>query len=282
MTAESSAATAPARTWRYWTEPAWLTADGVRVGYRREGSGDTLLYLHGAGLTRQWLPLYAALARSFDVIVPEQPGFGDTELPDHIVSFDDLVLHYDAVLRTLGTGRVHLVGHSMGGWLAADLAVTYPERFASLTLLAPMGLRTPETPMADPFRWSETQADHAVFSGTAGHYLEYLQQEGELEDYLHEYAEGIAFTRLTWNPRYDVRLEHRLARVLAPTRVVHFADDNFIPPALSARYAELIPGAQLVTLPGASGEPASHVAIIQQPEAVAALMTEHASKYPVG
>ncbi|QXJ21129.1 alpha/beta hydrolase [Actinomadura graeca] len=266
------------RTWANWTEPEWVDVDGVRVGYRRKGSGPVLLYLHGAGLTRQWLPLYEELARSFDVVVPEHPGFGDTALPSHIRTFDDLVLHYDALVRDLGLdGEIHLVGHSMGGWLAADLAVTYPTRFATLTLMAPMGLRAPHSTPADPFRWSPEQADHHVFSGVAEKYLDFLVQEGGVEDYIHEYGESIPFARLTWNPRYDVRLEHRLARVQAPTRVIHFADDNFIPRELSARYAELVPGAGLVVLDGAGGEPASHVSIVQQPAAIAALIAEHAA-----
>lgn len=271
----------PTRKWRYWTEPSWLTADRAQVGYRRAGSGEPLVYLHGAGLTRQWLPVYEKLAESFDVIVPEHPGFGDTSLPDHIRSFDDLVLHYDAVLRELGLDRVHLVGHSMGGWLAADMAVTYPTRFASLTLMSPMGLRTPEKPMADPYRWTDEQANHHVFSGMAPSYLDFIEQEGGVDDYIHAYGESIAFARLTWNPRYDVRLEHRLSRVTAPTQVIHYADDNFIPRELSARYADLIPGAGLVDLQGAAGEPASHVSFIQQPVAVARLITDHAVGNPL-
>ncbi|WP_037063042.1 alpha/beta fold hydrolase [Pseudonocardia acaciae] len=270
------------RTWPHWTAPEWVTVDGADVGYRRRGTGTPLLYLHGAGLTRQWLPLYEALSAGFDVIVPEHPGFGDTALPSHIRTFDDLVLHYDALLRTLGvSGPVHLVGHSLGGWLAADLAVTYPERFASLALMAPMGLRTPANPQADPFRWTERQADAHIFSGVAGRYGEFLEQEGGVDDYIHQYGESIAFARLAWNPRYDVRLEHRLARVQAPTRVIHFADDNFIPRELSARYAELIPGAELVLVEGAGGEPASHVSIIQQPDAIAALVAENAARASV-
>lgn len=268
------------RNWAHWTEPSWAEVDGHRVAYRRKGTGEPLLYLHGAGLTRQWLPVYEELSRSFDVIVPEHPGFGDTPLPDSITSFADLVLHYDAFLRELGLDRVHLVGHSMGGWLAADLALTYPTRFASLTLLAALGLRVAGMP--DPFRWTPEAADHHVFSGVGASYAsEYLEQVNPLEDMIQEYVESIAFARLLWNPRYDVKLEHRLARIPAPTQVVHFADDNYVPLAMAEQFAERIPDAALEVLPGADGEPASHVAFVQQPAAVATLVGGHAAKHPL-
>ncbi|HWT91360.1 MAG TPA: alpha/beta hydrolase [Solirubrobacteraceae bacterium] len=264
------------RKWAHWTEPSWVEVDGLATAYRRKGAGEPLLFLHGAGLTRQWLPLYDALARTFDVIVPEHPGFGDTELPDWLETFDDLVLHYDALLRTLGIERPHVVGHSLGGWTAAELAVFYPERFASLTLISAMGLRVPEAPAADPFRWSEAKAGEMLLNGVGEQYAEFLQQDEEpLEQMLHEYGEGITFARLTWNPRYDVRLDRRLGRLQTPTLVLHPADDNYIPVAHSERYAELIPGARLEVLDGQDGEPASHVITIQQPERIAALVAAH-------
>lgn len=276
-------ATLEARSWAHWTTPERVIADGLETAFRREGAGDPLLFLHGAGLTRMWLPLYARLAGSFDVIAPEHPGFGDTAMPEWLEGIDDLVLHYDALLDGLGLGDrpVHLVGHSLGAWIAASLALTYPRRFASLTLLAPIGLRVPEAPPADPFRWSPEVALETLFSGVGDRYGEYLDQEGDVEDALHAYGESITFARLTWNPRYDVRLDRRLARVAAPTQVIGFADDRFVPAAHPRRWAELIPGAAHVELAGADGEPASHLAILQQPGRLAELIGAHARGHAV-
>lgn len=276
-------ATLEARSWAHWTTPERVIADGLETAFRREGAGDPLLFLHGAGLTRMWLPLYAQLAGSFDVIAPEHPGFGDTAMPEWLEGIDDLVLHYDALLDGLGLGDrpVHLVGHSLGAWIAASLALTYPRRFASLTLLAPIGLRVPDAPPADPFRWSPEVALETLFSGVGDRYGEYLEQEGDVEDTLHAYGESITFARLTWNPRYDVRLDRRLARVAAPTQVIGFADDRFVPAAHPRRWAELIPGATHVELAGAAGEPASHLAILQQPDRLAELIGAHARGHAV-
>ncbi|MFT3865143.1 MAG: alpha/beta hydrolase [Solirubrobacterales bacterium] len=263
-------------TWKYWTEPSRLEVDGLDTAYRRDGEGAPLLYLHGAGITRSWLPLYAELAKSFDTVVPEHPGFGDTPMPAHLKGFSDLVLHYDALLRELELEDVHLVGHSLGGQIAANLAIFYPERFRSLTLITPIGIRAPGEPLGDSFRWSPEVAAEKLLNGTAENYLEILEQGDPTEQTLHEYTESITFARLTWNPRYDIRLDWRLPRVKAPTLVLHAADDRLVPRSHSERYAELIPGAELSLLEGADGEPASHLAVIQQPEQIAARIADHA------
>lgn len=103
------------------------------------GGGGGVLLLHGfAGDGSTWAALVATLSRAgHSVIAPDLPGHGgDTTTPRGI---DDLV---SAVARHVGAvqGRVHLVGHSLGGHLAAVCAAAHPERVASLTLIAPAGL----------------------------------------------------------------------------------------------------------------------------------------------
>jgi pimeloyl-ACP methyl ester carboxylesterase len=271
----AEAATAE-RNWTHWTEPSWVEVDGVNTAYRRKGSGEPLLFLHGAGLTRQWLPLFERLSERFDVVVPEHPGFGDTEMPAWLRGFDDLVLHYDSFVHELGLENPHLAGHSLGGWIAADLAVFYPRRFASMALISAMGLRVPESPQGDPFRWSPEVADEKLLNGTGEHYEEFLRMEGDIEQTLHEYGEAITFARLTWNPRYDFKLDRRLARVKIPTVVIHSADDAYIPLAHAERWVELIDGAKLEVLEGRDGKPASHLAIVQHPDALAELVAANA------
>ena len=60
-------------------------------------------------------------------------------MPEWLDGFDDLVIHYDALLDALELERVHLVGYSLGGWIAAELAIFYPQRLQSLTLITPAG-----------------------------------------------------------------------------------------------------------------------------------------------
>ncbi|HTX07346.1 MAG TPA: alpha/beta fold hydrolase [Solirubrobacteraceae bacterium] len=268
-------AEAAASTWKHWTEPSFVDVDGLSSAYRRKGDGDVLLYLHGAGLTRAWLPLYDELSHGFDVVVPEHPGFGDTALPDWLTGIDDLVLHYDALLDALGLEHVHLVGHSLGGWIASYLAIFYPHRFDSLTLITPLGLRVPDAPMTDPFRLSPELALNTLLGEQSANYLEYFDRGDETEAMIHAYAESITFARLLWNPRYDVKLDRRLTRIQTPTLVLAAEDDRLIPSAHPKRWAELIPGSELRVVAGTRDEPTGHLVIIQQPEALAELIGSH-------
>lgn len=263
----------------FWSEPSFIDVDGLKTAYRRKGKGDIVLFLHGAGMTRTWLPIYDSLSKSFDTVVPEHPGFGDTPMPATLDGFDDMVLHYDALIRNLELDKpIHLVGHSMGGWIAADLAIFYPGRFASMTLMQPMGIWLPDAPSADPFRWDPEEAGEILFSGAGANYGQYFEGGDPIENAVRDYEESITFARLTWNPRYDWRLDHRLARVKIPTSAVGFEDDRFVPVAQVKRYADLIPSAKFVLLKGANGEPASHLSNVQQPDKLAEIVKETADR----
>lgn len=260
------------KPWRYWTQPEIVQVDGREVAVRRSGAGEPLLFLHGAGLTRQWLPFYDKLSERFELIVPEHPGYGDSPASPEMASIDDLVLHYDALLRTLNVERPHVLGHSLGGWIAASLATHYPDRFRSLTLLSPMGVRTSPGAVADPFRWTPEDAADILLNGYSERYEEYFVQEGATDDFVREYSENVWFARWTWNPRYDTRLDWRLSRIEMPTEVIHFADDQFIPREMSERFAQLIPSARFRAFSGNGAEPTSHLAHIQYPAELAGLI----------
>lgn len=118
---------------------------GSPVAVRRRGAGPPLLYLHGAGMTGKWLQIHEALAGGAEVIAPEHPGCGESPPQDWLRGVGDLVLHYDDLCRVLGLHeRFDLVGYSLGGWIAAEFAATFPGRARSLTLIAPIGLAMPQ------------------------------------------------------------------------------------------------------------------------------------------
>lgn len=271
----SSTEPRPAPSWAHYTEPAFVDVDAIRTAYRRRGRGEPVLFLHGDGFTRMWLPFLEALSAQADVVAPEHPGYGETAINDEIQSFDDLVLHYDGLLDALELDRVHLVGHGLGGWLAADLAVFYPRRFKSLTLITPAGLRLPDAPFVDPFRMTPEERIEALFNGRGEAYSEYVVQEGEPDDMIRAMMESATAARLMWNPRYDHRLDHRLRRVTAPALVIGVQDDRVVPTAMAQRYAELIAGARLETIRGPEGEASGHVPHLEYPEQTAALVARH-------
>jgi pimeloyl-ACP methyl ester carboxylesterase len=262
-TTKAAPAAGVPRPRHYYTEPEWIEVGGLRVAYRRKGDGPPTLYLHGAGLTRMWLPFHEQLSESVEVIAPEHPGYGETEMPEWLDGFDDLVIHYDALLEALEVERVHLVGYSLGGWIAAELAVFYPRRFESLTLITPIGLRIPGKPLGDIFAMDPETLFMTMFNDptNAAQILPDIESLDEIE---HQFGEMATLARLAWNPRFNPKLERRLDRVECPTLVVRAEHDRMVPDEMAERYAELIPNSRIETVPGTG-----HALIVEQPEKTA-------------
>jgi pimeloyl-ACP methyl ester carboxylesterase len=107
--------------------------NGARIHYEREGHGPHVVLLHaGVADLRMWEPQVAAFAKHFDVIRPDQRGFGDSELPPKPWSpLADLL----SLMDQLSLESAHLVGCSMGGALAIDFALDHPERTSKLVLV---------------------------------------------------------------------------------------------------------------------------------------------------
>src|SRR5262249_3546334 len=113
----------------------------VAVPMLREGRGEPVVFLHGAGGLPPWNAFFDKLAARYDVLVPEHPGFSTPDNAKAIRGVADLAMYYLDFLDGLDAGPVHLVGQSLGGWVAAELAVRNCSRVKSLSLLAPAGVR---------------------------------------------------------------------------------------------------------------------------------------------
>jgi len=268
--AEATTAAAP---WSpHSTEPDSVDVRGLAVAYRRKGTGPPTVFLHGAGSTRMWLPFYERMSQSVDFLAPEHPGFGDTPLPDWLDGFDDLVLHYRDLLDAFGLDRVHLIGFSFGGWVAANLAIFYPHRLRSLTLIAPAGLRVPGSPMTDILRMPPEAIPDLLFNDQTQDYLDFLPDPHDIDAAIRGYGEISTFAKLAWNPRYDYRFDRRLPRVDLPALVVAPDEDRLIPNAHAHRWAELLPNARLARVSGTRG-PTGHGLIMQEPDRAAAVIS---------
>jgi pimeloyl-ACP methyl ester carboxylesterase len=218
-----------------------------------------------------WLPFYERMSERVDFVAPEHPGFGDTPAPDWLEGFDDLVLHYRDLFDALGLDRVHLVGFSLGGWIAADFAIFYPERLRTLTLITPAGLQVPGAPMVDLMRMPPENIPDLLYNGRTQDYLEFLPDPNDLDAALRGYAEASTLARLAWNPRYDRRLDRRLERVTCPALVVEPDEDRMIPLAHGRRWVELLPNARLAQVHG-ERNPTGHGLIMQEPERAAEVL----------
>lgn len=239
---------------RYYTPPAFVTVSGIPLAYRRQGQGEAVVLLHGAGFTRMWIPLYQMMAERCDFIAPEQPGFGETPMPKWFRTFDDLTLLYDELFDRLGLERIHLIGFSMGGWAAAEFASFYPKRLKSLALITPVGLRLPHNPGVDIFQLPAAELMDRLFEDKTV-MMDFLPDPDDFEEGIHLYSEFAAAARLMWAPRYNLALERRLQRLACPTLVVGAENDRLVPNEMSDRYAEVLPNCRLLRLPGTGHEP---------------------------
>ena len=132
-----------------------LNVRGTQIRVLRSGSGPPLIFLHGASGHVGWLPFLERLSQRFDVIAPEHPGFGVSDDPPWLDRPSDLAYFYLDLIGALKLDRVHLMGTSLGGWIAAELAVRNASRLASLTLIGAVGILANDgAPMDDMFRMS--------------------------------------------------------------------------------------------------------------------------------
>lgn len=229
--------------------------DGCTVSYLRAGSGPPLLFLHGSAGIARWLPWMQRLAASYDVIAPDHPGWGRSDVPGWLDNIHDLAYFYLDFLRTLGLERVHLVGHSIGGWLGCEIAVRDTSSLTSLTLVAPAGLRAQGVQMFDIFLASAETGLRAAYNDQA--YVEQLLAQPVSDEQMDiNLRNRYATARVGWQPRlFDPHLHKWLHRIDVPTLVIWGADDRIVPVAHSVEFTSRIPGAREATIPACGHVP---------------------------
>lgn len=239
---------------KYYTEPSFEEVFGIPMAYRRKGTGEAVVFLHGAGFTRRWLPMYEMMSEHVDFIAPESPGFGETPMPPWFRDFSDLSILYDQLFEQLGLDRIHLIGYSMGGWAASEFASYYPRRLKSLTLVVPVGLRLEDNPGVDIFQLSPQDLMDRLFNDKQV-MTEFMDGMDDFDEGIHLYSEFSAAARLMWAPRYNLALERRLQRLTCPTLVVRAEDDHLIPNEMAEKFAATLPNNRLAMIPETGHEP---------------------------
>jgi pimeloyl-ACP methyl ester carboxylesterase len=224
------------------------TVAGCRIRIMRKGAGEPLLFLHGASGAGRWLPFMDMLAERYDVIVPEHPGFGASETPDWLDTVGDLAFFYLDVIEHLGLERIHLVGTSIGGWIAAELATRSCAAIKTLTLVAPAGISVPGVRKGDMFMWSPEQLAQNLFHNQE--IARAMPQPANEEELLVVLKNRLITAKLGWSPRFhNPHLKKWLHRVAVPTLIIWGDDDKLIPAAYGPAYRDLIPSSSLEIIP---------------------------------
>jgi pimeloyl-ACP methyl ester carboxylesterase len=217
------------------------------------GEGTPFVYLHSTlGESFMWLPFYQALARKFRVLVPTHPGFGKSEGFDQIDTIEDMAFHYIELLDSLGLDEVILGGVSLGGWIAAEVAVRWPERVKKLWIADAPGLWVEGHALGDLFRFmlDRDKMRALLFHDPSSPIATLvIKDEPDEQSMLAAYQSLTVLARLVWERPYDPKLAGRLHRVQCPVLLLWGDDDRLVPPAYGEAYRQHLPQAELRLMP---------------------------------
>jgi len=250
-----------------------VEAAGTRVEIRRGGSGPPLLVLHGELGVPGWLRAYELLADHFTVHVPSLPGFGQSPRPDWILGVRDLAAWVSWFVRERRLAQpLPVVGFSLGGWVAAEIATVSAAIFSKMVLVGAAGLKPEQGEVWDYFIHSNQEAfarsfhepsksdEYARFRGTTWTPADEAQAEQNRE----------MAARLVWKPYMRSHtLAGLLGGVTTPTLVVWGREDGIIPSGVADQWVRAIPGATAKVL-----DRAGHVPEMEQPEAFAEVVLD--------
>jgi len=249
------------------------TARGARVRVLEAGSGAPVVFLHGAGGLLPDNPFLDQLAARYRVLAPEFPGYGESTGEEFLDDMLDFALHGWDVVDALGLRRPHLIGHSMGGMIAAEMACVAPRDLDKLVLVAAAGLWIDEHPIPDlfsflPHEYAQTlfhdrAAGEALLTGG----LDLRNPNALMEFYIaHTKRMGMAGKILF--PIPNRRLAKRLYRLTAPTLLVWGKSDRLIGPVYADRFQSLIRNSTLQLI-----DEAGHMLPYEQPDAFVTAVT---------
>src|SRR5205823_5171235 len=234
-------------------EPETISVAGSATIIRQGGEGIPFVYLHSTlDESFMWFPFFESFAKDFRVLVPTHPGFGKSEGFDRIDTIEDMAFHYLELLDALGLEKVILGGVSLGGWIAAELAVRWPERVERLWLADAPGLWVDDQPLGDLFRVmnDRDQLRRLLFHDPDGYIAKLVIADNPPEDrMLMAYQSLTVLARLVWERPYDPKLAGRLHRITCPVLLIWGDKDRLVPPAYGDAYRKHMPHAEIKLIP---------------------------------
>ncbi len=242
------------------------TRRGVRCRVFEAGAGAPLVFLHGAGGLLAENPFLDALAQRYAVVAPEWPGYGESGGDEQLEDMLDFALHGWDVVDALGLERPHLVGHSMGGMIAAEMACIAPRQLSRLVLVSAAGLWLDAHPIPDLFALMPHQFAELLFHDPARG-AELLtagidaSDPDKVKQFYIAHSRRLAMAGKILFPIPNRGVAKRLYRVSAETLVVWGADDRLMSPAYAERWTALIAGAKQVVV-----EQAGHMVPYERPD----------------
>lgn len=247
----------------------FLTINKTRVRLLSEGTGSTALCLHGGAGVYAWTPFFQAIAERTRLLVPEHPGFGQSDNPSWLTSVQDLAMFYLDLLKSLNLGPVHLIGNSFGGWIASEIAVMQPESIRSLTLIGPAGLKPDSDWPENQLQWTYEEATRNLFHDQSIAEAT-LARPISLESMSTQIKNLITVARLGNTPcLHRPALVNWLHRLDMPTQIIWGREDKLMPASTALQWKRKIPHSTVTIVDGVG-----HLPHAEKPIQTAGMVTQ--------
>ena len=244
---------------------------GIDIELFETGTGAPLLWLHGGqgfNPDHEFVPLFGARRR---LVAPSHPGFGKSAMADWIDNIDDIAHIHLELMDRLGLQHVDVIGNSIGGWIAAEIATKVPERVRRLVMVGPVGIKvgpSDRLDIPDIFAMPADDAAKLMHHDPAKMKVDLAKMSDDELTAMLRNRETLAL--LVWEPwMHNPKLKHRLHRITAPALFVRGESDGLVSADYMQAYAALLPNAQTATIAAAGHAPQQ-----EQPQAFAKTVLE--------
>jgi pimeloyl-ACP methyl ester carboxylesterase len=283
-----------------WLDFPWqrhqhrMRIDDREVNYVDVGEGPALVFVHGLGASWQsWLENIPEFARDHRVVAMDLPGFGCSEMPGEDISIENYAKWTFRLLDALGIESAAVVGNSMGGFVAAEMAIRSPERVQRLAVVsAAVFWQTYRRaqPLVQLARLSDAMVARGLTRVTDDVATRPRLRSWALATagfrYPHLISKELAHEMVLSARRTDgflpglealadYPLEEELPRIACPTLIVWGAHDALVPVKDAKRMEDLIPDSRRVVF-----ERTGHVAMLERPERFNRLLREFLAEQP--
>jgi pimeloyl-ACP methyl ester carboxylesterase len=251
-------------------KPSRKTVGAFDVRVWSGGSGSQVVYLHGFEQHPGAAPFLERLSQNHEVLAPEHPGFGSSTGFERLQDIHDLILYYRSLMQSWAKGPVDVIGHSLGGMFAAELAVLAPQLVRRLVLVSPYGLWLDDHPLPDPFVLMPDALAKAKWHDPA----KAANETSAFDPAEGDSAANFRTINLTTASKFmwpipDRGLSRRLPYVASPTLVIHGEADGLVPANYEKAWSDHLPGVKTARIAGAG-----HMPMFEAEEAFLGLVDE--------